>query len=69
LSELQLKDTQRWYGIVPRRARLAGANVGNDTPIMLDLTLAKGEDVAAVEIILRQGQIAIVEGDAGFELA
>jgi hypothetical protein len=35
---------------------------------MLNFALAKGEDLAAVEIILGEGQVAIVEGDARFEL-
>jgi hypothetical protein len=35
---------------------------------MLDLALAKGKDVPAVQIILREWQVAIVEGETGFEL-
>src|SRR6266511_3402688 len=68
LRELQLEDAHCRDGIVPLRARLARADAGDGASIMLDLALAKGEDVATIQVVLGQGKVAIVKGEARFEL-
>ena len=54
LGELQLQNAQRGDDVVPLRARLTPPNTRNDLPVMLDLALAEGKELAAVQIILRQ---------------
>jgi hypothetical protein len=64
----QLQRTQGRQGVVPVGVRVHGADAGDGFAVMVDRAAAEGEEAATGEVILRQGDVAVVEGQAALEL-